>query len=145
MYNHQTASHAVSRYGAGTWWRLHLALRCGGPPSVSGIRRSDDMLTVKASTCPIGREGEKLVHARDPARSGSFSTNPPGHQHQLELMIEHGEGRHGDGIGDLAARIKRSIKEKLVFTPDITMIPPNTLERSEYKINYFERVYEKNN
>jgi len=61
----------------------------------------------------------------------------------LELKIEHGEGVTGDAIKDLAGRLKKSIKEKLVFTADIIMIPPNTLERSEYKINYFERAYEK--
>ena len=60
----------------------------------------------------------------------------------LELKIEYGEQTPPDRTGDLAERLKRTIKEKLVFSPVVKMIPPNTLPRSEYKIDYFERAYE---
>jgi len=108
--------------------------------------RSDDMLKVKAVNV-FPSAVKDVISSFMPETTGEFRIvlyEPgPAISTNLELKIEHGEGVSGDKINDLAARLKRSIKEKLVFTPEIKMIPPNTLERSEYKINYFERMYEK--
>ncbi len=108
--------------------------------------RSDDMLKVKAVNV-FPSAVKDVISSFMPETTGEFRIvlyEPgPAISTNLELKIEHGEGVSGDKINDLAARLKRSIKEKLVFTPEIKMISPNTLERSEYKINYFERAYEK--
>jgi phenylacetate-CoA ligase len=61
----------------------------------------------------------------------------------LEIKVEYGEGVKEADLEGLAAEIKQTIKQKLVFSPIITMIPPQTLPRSQYKIEYFERTYEK--
>ena len=60
----------------------------------------------------------------------------------LEIKIEYGEEIKENEIEGLAEKIRAAVKNKLVFTPVIKMIPPGTLERSQYKIKYFERAYE---
>ena len=60
----------------------------------------------------------------------------------LEIKVEYGEDVKKEEIEALAKEIREEIRKKLVFTPVIKMIPPQTLERSQYKINYFERAYE---
>ncbi len=111
----------------------------------SVLGRTDDMLKVKGVNvfpsavkdviCSFIPEvtGEFRIVLRQP---GPYvSTN-------LELKIEHGEGFPAEGLEGLAGRIRQTIREKLVFTPVVEMIPPGTLPRSEYKIEYFERAYE---
>lgn len=109
------------------------------------LGRSDDMLKVKAVNvypsavkdviCSFMPEvtGEFRIVLREPGPY--INTN-------LELKVERGEGFPPDNSDELAGRLTRTIKEKLVFKPVIEIIPPNTLPRSEYKIEYFERAYE---
>jgi phenylacetate-coenzyme A ligase PaaK-like adenylate-forming protein len=61
----------------------------------------------------------------------------------LELKVEYGKDVKEAELEALANEIKTTIKNKLVFTPVIKMIPPETLPRSQFKIEYFERAYEK--
>jgi hypothetical protein len=35
-----------------------------------------------------------------------------------------------------------AIREKLVFRPVIELVPPDTFPKSEYKAEYFEKLYE---
>ncbi len=121
--------------------------RCGRTAfrfSVQG--RTDDMLKVKAvNVFPAALKD--VICAFMPRVTGEFrivlyepgpyiSTN-------LELKIEFGEGFPPDKADELAGEIRQSIKTKLVITPVIKMLAPNTLTRSQYKIDYFERAYEK--
>ncbi|MDY6794681.1 MAG: AMP-binding protein [Actinomycetota bacterium] len=109
------------------------------------LGRSDDMLKVKAVNvypsavkdviCSFMPEvtGEFRIVLREPGPY--INTN-------LELKVERGEDYPPGKLDELAGKLTRTIKEKLVFTPVIEIIPPNTLARSEYKIEYFERAYE---
>jgi phenylacetate-CoA ligase len=61
----------------------------------------------------------------------------------LELKVEYGESVQEPELQALSEEIRQTIRGKLAFTPVVRMLPPGTLERSEYKIEYFERAYEK--
>ncbi len=138
----------VLRYRCRDMVRVYTsACACGRTAfRFSVFGRSDDMLKVKAVNV-FPSAVKDVISSFMPETTGEFRIvlyEPgPAISTNLELKIEHGEGVTGDAIKDLAGRLKKSIKEKLVFTADIIMIPPNTLDRSEYKINYFERAYEK--
>lgn len=109
------------------------------------LGRSDDMIKVKGVNvypsavkdviCSFVPEvtGEFRIVLREPGPY--INTN-------LELKIERGEDFPADEAEELAEKLKRTIREKLVFTPVIEIITAGTLPRSEYKIEYFERAYE---
>jgi phenylacetate-CoA ligase len=107
--------------------------------------RSDDMLKVKAVNV-FPSAVKDVICSFMPETTGEFRIvlyEPgPAINTNLELKIEYGEQTPAHKTDELAERLKKTIKEKLVFTPVIRIIPPNTLPRSEYKIDYFERAYE---
>jgi phenylacetate-CoA ligase len=110
------------------------------------IGRSDDMLKVKGvnvfpaavkeviSSFAPDTTGEMriVLHEKGPA----ISTN-------LEIKVEYGEGIKEEQPEGLSEKIRTTIRNKLVFTPKIKMVPSGTLEKSTYKIEYFEKTYEK--
>ncbi|MBN1635625.1 MAG: AMP-binding protein [Deltaproteobacteria bacterium] len=111
------------------------------------IGRSDDMLKVKgvnvfpsavkdviASYAPR-TTGEMRIVLYEPGPA--IGTN-------LEIKVEYAENVQKSELEALAEDIRNTIRKQLVFTPIIRMVPPSTLERSTYKIEYFERAYEKN-
>jgi phenylacetate-CoA ligase len=58
----------------------------------------------------------------------------------LKVLVES-----TDGDGGLPERIRQRLRDKLVVTTDIQMVPPGTLPRSEYKsklIDYVEAAEE---
>ncbi|NMB66079.1 MAG: phenylacetate--CoA ligase [Spirochaetes bacterium] len=108
--------------------------------------RSDDMLKVKGvnvfpsaikdvicSFIPL-TTGEFRIVLKEPGPA--ISTN-------LELKIEVEKNIPIEKYEEIAHKLKQTIKEKLVFTPVITLVPANSLPRSEYKIDYFEKHYQK--
>ncbi len=107
--------------------------------------RSDDMLKVKAVNV-FPSAVKDVICSFMPETTGEFRIvlyEPgPAINTNLELKIEYGEQISPAGTATLAERLRRTIREKLVFTPVIKLIRPNTLPRSEYKIDYFERAYE---
>ncbi len=106
--------------------------------------RSDDMLKVKAVNV-FPSAVKDVICGFMPDVTGEFRIvlyEPgPAISTNLELKIEAGENYPEEKYEELAGKVKQAIKEKLVFTPVIKLIPANTLERSEYKIDYFERAY----
>jgi phenylacetate-CoA ligase len=107
--------------------------------------RSDDMLKVKGVNV-FPSAVKDVICSFMPDTTGEFRIvlyEPgPATSRNLELKIEYGEQYPADKTDELSTKLKKVMREKLVFTPVIRMIPPMTLPRSDYKVDYFERVYE---
>lgn len=110
------------------------------------IGRSDDMLKVKGVNV-FPSAVKEVISSFMPRTTGQMRIvlyEPgPAIGTNLEIKVEHGTDVKAAQIEQLAAEIRETIKKKLVFNPVIRMIGPETLPRSQYKIDYFERAYEK--
>lgn len=110
------------------------------------LGRSDEMIrvkgvnvfpsAVKSVVCSFIPEvtGEFRIVLREPG---------PAIDSGLELKVEYGESFPPDRIEDLAERLEKAVMAKLALTPVLRIIPPYTLQRSEYKMDFFERAYER--
>lgn len=117
--------------------------RCGRTaPRVRCIGRTDDMLIVRGVNL-FPTAVREVVNEFAPSVSGVISIRP-GHrsvnqQPPLKVLVELAEQTEG---GDaLAQRIRQRIRDKLVVTTDIHLVPWGSLPRSEYKsklIDYSE-------
>ena len=65
----------------------------------------------------------------------------PSFGENLTIKVEGRENLQPEELEKLGESLRRVIREKLVFTPRIEWIPAESLERSQYKIEYFERIY----
>jgi len=102
-------------------------------PRVRCIGRTDDMLIVRGvNVFPsaireivggFGTEVSGVISVRP--RQRGFRQDPP-----LKVLIERGETEVRD---DLAERIKRRIRDVLLVTTEIAIVPFESLPRSEYK------------
>ena len=110
------------------------------------IGRSDDMLKVKGVNV-YPSAVKDVISSFSPRTTGEMRIvlyEPgPAIGTNLEIKVEYGEGIKDEDLVSLSEEIKTTIKNKLVFTPIIKMVPPGSLEKSTYKIDYFEKVYEK--
>jgi phenylacetate-CoA ligase len=120
------------------------ACRCGRTsPRVRCIGRTDDMLIVRGVNV-FPSAIREVVNEFAPAVTGVISVRP-GHRGvkqspPLKVLVES-----TDGDGGLPERIRQRLRDKLVVTTDIQMVPPGTLPRSEYKsklIDYVEAAEE---
>jgi phenylacetate-CoA ligase len=101
-------------------------------PRVRCIGRIDDMLIVRGvNVFPSALR--EVVAEFAPAVTGvisvrprdkGFRQNPP-----LKVVVERG----GEAPDDLADRIRKRVREALLVTTDIELVPDETLPRSEYK------------
>jgi len=101
-------------------------------PRVRCIGRTDDMLIVRGvNVFPSALR--EVVAEFAPAVTGvisvrprdkGFRQNPP-----LKVVVERG----GEAPDDLADRIRKRVREALLVTTDIELVPGETLPRSEYK------------
>jgi len=111
------------------------------------IGRSDDMLKVKGVNV-FPSAVKDVIASYSPRTTGEMRIvlyEPgPAIGTNLEIKVEYGENVQKSELEGLAEYIRSTIKKQLVFTPVIRMVPPGSLERSTYKIEYFERAYEKN-
>jgi phenylacetate-CoA ligase len=111
-------------------------------PRVRCIGRTDDMLIVRGVNV-FPSAVREVVNEFAPEVSGvivirpglrGVKQSPP-----LKVVVELGEGR--EAPGGLADRIGSRIRDKLVVTTDIVLVPWGSLPRSEYKsklIDYSE-------
>ncbi len=109
------------------------------------IGRSDDMIKVKGvNVFPGAVKG--LIQEFVPRTTGEFRIvlpHPgPTFGENLVVKIEHGENIQEDALESLSEELKKSIRERFQFTPIVDLVAPNTLERSQYKVEYFEKAYE---
>lgn len=109
---------------------------------VKCIGRTDDMLIVSgvnvypsAIRDVVGTllprvTGEILIQLQEPPPSAT----PP-----LKIRVEHGDDP-GD-LGVLKKDIEKSIREKLIFSSSVELVPPGTLPKFEYKAKLVEHAY----
>ena len=120
------------------------------PCGRTGIRykvvgRTDDMLKVKgAIVYPTMVEG--VVGSFVPKVSGQYrivlTEKPPRVVPPLKVKIERGEDFPEDKLPDLEAEMKEAFHNKAKFTPEIIWVEAGELERSTYKGQTFEKLYE---
>ncbi len=108
------------------------------------IGRTDDMLIVSGvnvypsavkdivSTFVPRVTGEIVIQLDEP---------PPGAKPPLKIKIEHGEDPGDKDL--LAKQLEEMIREKLIFSSKVTLIPPGTLPKYEYKAKLVEETYKK--
>lgn len=109
------------------------------------IGRSDDMIKVKGvNVFPGAVKG--VIQEFVPETTGEMRIvlpHPgPAYGENITIKIEHGEEVTEDRLKALEERICKQIREQLVFTPKIAWVPAGTLERSRYKVTYFEKAYD---
>jgi phenylacetate-CoA ligase len=110
------------------------------------IGRSDDMIKVKGvNVFPSAVKG--VIQSFVPDTTGEFRIvlphKGPSFGENLTIKVEVREGLQPEELKRLGENMIRVIREKLVFTPRIEWIPAESLERSQYKVEYFERAYQK--
>jgi len=119
------------------------------PCGYSGFRykivgRTDDMLKVKGvPVYPAAIQG--VINGFVPELTGSFriilDQKPPLVVPPLRLKIEHGDSVAKNDLEGLAARVCEKMHVLLKFRPDITWLPPNSLERATKKTQFFEKNF----
>lgn len=103
-------------------------------PRVRCIGRTDDMLIVRGVNI-FPTAVREVVNGFAPAVSGVIQLRPlvegVKQQPPLPLIVELAE----DGVAssDLADAIKKRIRDKLIVTTDVKLVPWGTLPRSDYK------------
>ncbi|MEW6266529.1 MAG: AMP-binding protein [Thermodesulfobacteriota bacterium] len=110
------------------------------------IGRTDDMIKIKGvNVFPAAVKG--VIQGFASRVTGEFRIvlpHPgPSFGENLTLKIEPGGEVPAENLAELAEEIRRVIRERLVFTPIVEWVPPGSLPRSQYKVEYFEKVYEK--
>jgi phenylacetate-CoA ligase len=108
------------------------------------IGRSDDMIKVKGvNVFPAAVKG--VIQSFAPDTTGEFRIvlpHPgPTFGENLTLKVEGGKHLEPEALEKLGQKLRKMIRERLVFTPRIEWIPAESLERSQYKVEYFERAY----
>jgi phenylacetate-CoA ligase len=120
------------------------------PCGRTGIRykvvgRTDDMLKVKGSIVyPSMVDG--VVSSFVPKVTGQFrivlTEKPPRVVPPLKVKIERGESFPEDKLPELEGELKEVFHTKAKFTPEIIWVEAGELERSTYKGQVLEKLYE---
>ncbi len=109
------------------------------------IGRSDDMLKVKG-VMVYPASIDNVITGFVPRVTGEFrivlSEPPPRVVPPLKLKVEYGEDVPEDKLPALAAEIADKMHDSIKVRPEITWIPPMTLERSAHKTQFIEKAYE---
>lgn len=109
------------------------------------IGRTDDMLKVKGVNV-FPSAVKELVGSFAPRTTGELrivlEKPGPAVARNLPIKIEHGPDLSEQQLEELKEELTGAIREKLVFRANIELVPPDTFPKSEYKIEYFEKLYE---
>ena len=110
------------------------------------IGRTDDMIKVKGvNVFPSAVKG--VIQSFAPETTGEFRIvlphAGPSFGENLKIKVEYGENMKKDDLEQLGIKLRTAIREKLVFSPVIEWVSSGALERSQYKVEYFEKPYEK--
>jgi phenylacetate-CoA ligase len=126
--------------------RDHVELRTRACPCgrtshrVKCIGRTDDMLIVRGVNV-FPSAVQEVVNRFAPDVSGRIVIRPsaPGIKQDppLPVVVELGEGRQPAPA--LADAIRRQLRDSLVFTAEVSLVPWGTLPRSDYKSKLVDR------
>jgi len=96
------------------------------------IGRSDDMLHVKGiNVFPSGVA--QILENMVPQVTGEFQivlTHPSPYTH-LDITVEHGDMIKPEDMDGLKRRVEARIRETLTFSAVVTLVPPQSIERTE--------------
>jgi phenylacetate-CoA ligase len=126
--------------------RDHVRLRMGPcacgrtSPRVRCIGRTDDMLIVRGVNV-FPSAVREVINEFAPAVAGVIVIRPRSagvrQEPPLPISVELAPGAEVEG---LAGRIRARVRDKLLVTTEITLAPPGSLPRSEYKSKLIEKV-----
>ena len=131
----RTRDHVVVTQTRCECGRTGFCVRC--------IGRTDDMLIISGvnvypsavrdviSTLAPRVTGEMVILLEEP---------PPSVQPPMKIKVEHGE-TPGD-LSALKQEIQGLLREKLIFSSQVKLVPPGTLPKYEYKAKLVEKAFE---
>lgn len=119
-----------------TCGRTSYKLRC--------IGRTDDMLIVKGINV-FPSAIQDVITKFEPQVTGMIKVlvDFAGHttQDALKIKVEYGRDVAEDDLPSLKDALERSLRDSLVFRPEVLLVPPDTFERpSATKVSLMERV-----
>lgn len=130
---------------------IHQVFTSPCPCGKSGFRykivgRTDDMLKVKG-VMVYPAQIKDVVESFVPRTTGAFrillDEPPPRVVPPLKLKIEYGEGVAKESLPDLEKQIEEKMHQAVKIRPRIQWVGPMTLDRSDKKTQYIEKLYEK--
>ncbi len=106
--------------------------------------RSDNMIKVKGvNVFPAAVKG--IIQRFAPKTSGEMRIvlphKGPAFGENLVIKVERGTELRDEEAKSLADEIRQTIRGQLAFTPIIEWVAFESLERTQYKVEYFERNY----
>ncbi|HEV8676985.1 MAG TPA: AMP-binding protein [Methylomirabilota bacterium] len=108
------------------------------------LGRSDDMFIVKGiNVYPLGVQD--VLDGFRPELTGEFQIlldDPPPITRDPRLRVEYGESVRPEALARLRERVTRRIRDVLVFTPVVELVPAGSLPRSERKAKRLYRLYQ---
>ena len=108
------------------------------------IGRTDDMLIISGVNVYPSAVRD-VVGTLSPRVTGEIQIQllepPPSVKPPMKIKVEHGENP-GD-LRVLKGEIEALLREKLIFSSDVELLPPGSLPKFEYKAKLVEKVYDK--
>ncbi len=135
------------RYRRGDIERVFFSRCACGHPShrIQVIGRVDDMLKVKG-VMVYPSAIKDLVNGFVPRMTGEIRVvlDKPGPRVDppLKIKVEHGPDLTDEALGALRGDLKAKIQQMLRLNPDIILVPPQSLGRSEHKGELIEKAYQ---
>ncbi len=116
--------------------RSGIRLRCVG--------RSDDMLILRGVNVFPSAIKDVIMSLR-PRTTGEVQIllHAPGPKVQPPLPLQVEYGLDVADLHELKQEIERALREKLIFTANVELVPPGTLPRFEMKAQLIQKLYER--
>ncbi|MBW1711756.1 MAG: hypothetical protein JRJ59_01225, partial [Deltaproteobacteria bacterium] len=107
--------------------------------------RVDDMLKVKG-VMVYPSAVKDVVNGFVPRTTGEIRVvlDKPGPRVEppLKVKVEHAPGLAGQALDELREDLRARIQQMLKVNPDIILVPPQSLARSQHKGRLIEKAYE---
>jgi len=135
------------RYRRGDIERVHFSRCACGHTShrIQVIGRVDDMLKVKG-VMVYPSAVKDVVNGFIPRTTGEIRVvlDKPGPRVDppLKIKVEHAPGLAGQALDELKKDLRAKIQQMLRVNPEIILVPPQSLARSEHKGRLIEKTYE---